>query len=200
MITIVDSGGSNLGSVQNAFLRLGIPSEITSDADRIYRASKVVLPGVGAAGRAMSVLHARELIQCIQGLKQPVLGICLGMQLMFEYSEEDLVQTLAIVPGQVRQLPRGSGLPVPHLGWNSVEWVESVSRSRLVDGIESGAYFYFVHSFAAELTPFTVGISEYGHPFSALIEKDNFFGAQFHPERSGATGARLLKNFGALER
>ena len=199
MITIVDSGGGNLGSIQNAFDRLGLATEVSADPDRIHRAAKVILPGVGAAGRVMDRLHERELVDCVRNLRQPVLGICLGMQLLYRSSEENNVETLGILSDRVRALPKLPGFVVPHLGWNSVGWVAGTRKPCiLARGIESGSYFYFVHSYAAGITNDTVGVTDHGIPFSAVIERGNFFGTQFHPERSGATGARLLRNFAEI--
>lgn len=198
MITIVDSGGANLASVVNAIENLGRKPELTSDPDRIARSSKVVLPGVGAAACAMDRLKRDHLDQCIKELKQPVLGICLGMQLLFESSEEGPTACLGIIPGCVRRLePRaasGKSLTVPHMGWNQVMY-DSAGVSPLFKGIRDGEFFYFVHSYAAGPGKSVKAYCEYGEKITAAVEWGNFFGVQFHPERSSKAGARLLSNF-----
>lgn len=193
MLAIVDSGGANIASVRFALERLGIHSELTADPTVIRAAERVILPGVGAASEGMKRLRAKGLVDCVRGLTQPVLGVCLGMQLLFESSEEDGgVQTLGLVPGQVALLPGSPGITVPHMGWNTL----TTGRApKLLDGIAPDARFYFVHSFAAPVNAFTVATCTHGTPFTAIVQRGNFSGVQFHPERSGTAGARLLQNF-----
>jgi imidazole glycerol-phosphate synthase subunit HisH len=191
-VVIIDGGGANIASLLFALARLGVTAELTADADRIRAASHVILPGVGAARAAMDRLRQTGLDVVIPGLTQPVLGICLGLQLLFERSEEDDAQCLGVLKGTVRRFTPAAGRPVPHMGWNQVVPLRS---SELLAGVPDGSYFYFVHSYAAEVGTDTVGRTDYGWPFSAVVESGNFLATQFHPERSGAIGARVLKNF-----
>ena len=195
MLAIVNSGGANIASVKFALARLGVVAELTSDPELIVRADKVLLPGVGAAGEGMRRLRELGLIECIRRLTQPTLGVCLGMQLLFESSAEDEVQTLGLIPGRVARIPSAPGLSVPHMGWNTLE---PVRASPLLDGIGASDYVYFVHSFAAPVNAATLASSRHGIEFAALVQRDNFYGMQFHPERSGPVGARILTNFLAL--
>lgn len=190
-ITIIDTACANLSSVKFAFDRLGYAAEITSDLNKIKSAYKLILPGVGTAVAAMKNLQERGLIEVIQNLTQPVLGICLGMQLMTAFSEEGNVETLNLMPSQTALIP-DTGLPLPHMGWNNVRYTEGCP---LFDGIEQNSHFYFVHSYAVSPNENTIATSHYGVDFSAAIAKDNFYGVQFHPERSGKNGALLLHNF-----
>jgi len=198
VIAIVDSGGANLASVVNAIENLGHKPELTSDPRRIAKSSKVILPGVGAAACAMDRLKRDHLDQCIRELKQPVLGICLGMQLLFDSSDEGPTPCLGIIPGRVRRLepraPSGKTLTVPHMGWNQVMF-DASGVCPLFKGIRDGEFFYFVHSYAVEPGKSVRAHCEYGEKITAAIEQDNFFGVQFHPERSSKAGARLLSNF-----
>ena len=194
-VVIIPSGGANIASLQFALQRLGIGSAVSASARRIQQASHVILPGVGAAGDAMSRLKLNNLDSLIPMLQQPVLGICLGMQLLFEASEEGQAQCLGIIPGQASRFPESAGLPVPHMGWNTLQ----IDRlNPLLAGIAQDDYAYFVHSYALGLGPATIASSEYGQAFSACVQWRNFFGTQFHPERSAKVGARLLQNFLAL--
>lgn len=197
MIAIVDTGGANIGSVADAFARLGVDAKLTSDPGTIRSAAGVVLPGVGAAGDSMSRIRAKGLVETLRGLTRPVLGICLGMQLLFERSEEGEVDCLGILPGTVRRLPASPGARIPHMGWNRVR---AKSPGPLFAGIPDGAWFYFVHSYAAPDGAFTLAASEHGVPFPAAVARGTVFGVQFHPERSGASGASLLKNFAEVIR
>ncbi len=190
-LAVVDSGGANISSVLHALRRLGVEPEFTANADTIRKAARVLLPGVGAAGRAMEVLRGHGLIDVIRELKQPVLGICLGMQLLFESSAEDDAQLLGLIPARLERLPPSPGLRIPHMGWNSIHATQSDSFSDSLNG----DWFYFVHSYAAPLGPWTLSSAEHGTPFSAIVRQGNFYGAQFHPERSAAAGARLLQSF-----
>lgn len=190
-ITIIDTACANLSSVKFTFDRLGYATEITCDLNKIKSADKLILPGVGTAIAAMKNLQDRGLVEVIQNLTQPVLGICLGMQLMTAFSEEGNVATLSLMPSQTALIP-DTGLPLPHMGWNKVRYAEGCP---LFDGIEQDSHFYFVHSYAVHPNENTIATSHYGVDFSAAIAKDNFYGVQFHPERSGKNGAMLLRNF-----
>ena len=193
MLAIVDSGGANIASVRFALERLGVQSELTADPKVIRSAERAILPGVGSAAEGMKRLQAKGLVDCVRNLTQPVLGVCLGMQLLFESSEEDGgVKTLGVIPGKVALLPAAPGITVAHMGWNTIL---TGREPALLDGIERDARFYFVHSYAAPINPFTVASCTHGTPFTAIVQRGNFSGVQFHPERSGVAGARLLQNF-----
>jgi imidazole glycerol-phosphate synthase subunit HisH len=189
---IVDTGGANLASLQFALERLGVESRVTADADAIQSAPRVFLPGVGCAGDAMKRLHATGLADVLPSLRQPVLGICLGMQLFFEASEEGATRCLGIIPGTVRRLVAAAGRRVPHMGWNRVR---SLSDDALTTGLEASDYLYFVHGYAAPVQLETIAAVSYGADLSAVVRSRNFWGVQFHPERSGRAGARILRNF-----
>ncbi|WP_337264311.1 MULTISPECIES: imidazole glycerol phosphate synthase subunit HisH [unclassified Serratia (in: enterobacteria)] len=191
-VVILDTGCANLSSVNYAVQRLGYQPKVSRNPEIVLRADKLFLPGVGTAQAAMKQLVERELIELIKACTQPVLGICLGMQLLAESSEESGgIKTLGIIDTPVKQMS-DLGLPLPHMGWNQVT---SQAGNHLFRGIEDGAYFYFVHSYAMPICSSTIAQANYGEPFTAAVQKDNFFGVQFHPERSGAAGAQLLKNF-----
>ncbi|MGD0491759.1 MAG: imidazole glycerol phosphate synthase subunit HisH [Steroidobacteraceae bacterium] len=196
-VVIVASGGANIASLQFALERLGAPSEVSADAARIRAATHVILPGVGAAADAMARLRGHGLDTLIPSLTQPVLGICLGMQLLHEASAEGGTAEagtpcLGIIPGTASRFAEAPGRPVPHMGWNTLD----VERScPLLTGLTGADYAYFVHSYALPMSPATVASCRYGDKFSACVAWRNFFGAQFHPERSARVGARLLKNF-----
>lgn len=191
-VVIADTGGANIASLRFAFDRLGASSAVTSDGATIASAERVVLPGVGAAGHTMERLRAAGLINVLRTLTQPVLGICLGMQLLFQRSAEGATRCLNLVPGTVNGIAPSPGRPVPHMGWNELRRLRD---DPLLDGIADRDYAYFVHSYAADVSEFTLASTEYGAPLSAVVRRANFYGAQFHPERSGRTGARLLANF-----
>jgi imidazole glycerol-phosphate synthase subunit HisH len=193
---IVASGGANTASLQFALQRLDVGSAISADPAQIRAASHVILPGVGAAADAMHRLRLSGLDSIIPTLRQPVLGICLGMQLLFDDSEEGEVHCLGIVPGRAERFARAAGRPVPHMGWNTLTPDRPCA---LLEGIADGDYAYFVHSYAVGIGAATVARCGYGMPFSACVQWRNFYGAQFHPERSAAVGARLLKNFMSME-
>jgi glutamine amidotransferase len=191
-VVIIDSGGANIASLRAALTRLGAGSVVTTDHDVIRRASRVLLPGVGSAHDAMARLRVAGLDQLIPTLGQPLLGICLGMQILFERSEEGPANCLGVIPGSIGKLRTEPGRPVPHMGWNQMT---QVRPDALLDGIGSLDYVYFVHSFAAPTSSATVAITDYGVAFTAVARRDNFCGTQFHPERSGVVGARILANF-----
>ena len=197
MIAIIDSGGANIASVRFALERLGVDSVLTADPAVISAAERVILPGVGAAPVAMAQLARAGLVECIRGLTQPVLGICLGMQLLFERSQEGDTPLLGLVAGTCGAFDPGMGLTVPHMGWNRL-LPRGEGRHPLLSGVEDGAHVYFVHSYAAPVSADTVASCSYGVDFTALVARGNFMGAQFHPERSGPVGARILGNFLAL--
>jgi len=191
-VVIVASGGANIASLQFALERLGSPSEVSADAGRIRAASHIILPGVGAAADAMARLRGNGLDAVIPSLTQPVLGICLGMQLLHEASAEGGTRCLGIIPGAASRFLDAPGRPVPHMGWNTLD----VERScPLLAGLTPADYAYFVHSYALPVNEATVASCLYGTRFSACVAWRNFFGAQFHPERSAQVGARLLRNF-----
>ena len=194
-VVVIDNGGANTASLRFALARLDVEPELTCDAHTIGAATHVILPGVGAAADAMERLRAHRLDALIPRLTQPVLGICLGMQLLYEASEEGEAQCLGTIPGIARRLRPVKGRPVPHMGWNTVR---SARDTGLLTGVEDGAHAYFVHSYALAVGSETVAVTEYGTEFSAAIAHANFFGTQFHPERSAATGAAILRNFLAL--
>jgi imidazole glycerol-phosphate synthase subunit HisH len=191
-LAIIDSGGANIASLQFAIERLGIPSVLTTDPAELQAATHVMLPGVGAAADCMARLRKAGLIDSIRQLRQPLLGICVGMQLLFEASDEGDVPCLGLLPGRVRRFSDQPDLPVPHMGWNQLEFS---TPSPLLAGITSGDYVYFVHSYRASVSAATLATTRYGEPFAALVQQGHIYGAQFHPERSAASGARLLQNF-----
>lgn len=190
-VAIVDTGCANLASVGYALSRLGVSNTVTQDTSVIRSADHVILPGVGAMPFAMEQLRARGLIDVLRKLSQPVMGICLGMQMLFEGSEEGNVNGLGLVEGTIAQMDT-NGSPLPHMGWNTLE---NLADDPLLHGIKTGDYAYFVHSFAAPISERTLASTTYGQKFSAIIKQDNIYGCQFHPERSAQTGAKILANF-----
>ncbi|HWW31099.1 MAG TPA: imidazole glycerol phosphate synthase subunit HisH [Steroidobacteraceae bacterium] len=191
-VVIIASGGANTASLQFALERLDAASLVSADAQQIRAATHVILPGVGAAADAMTRLRRQGLDRLIPSLQQPVLGVCLGMQLLYEASDEGHADCLGIIPGRAARFTPAAGRPVPHMGWNTL----AVERpSALLEGIQQGEYAYFVHSYALHLSSATIASCSYGDPFSACVQWRNFYGAQFHPERSAKVGARLLQNF-----
>jgi glutamine amidotransferase len=214
-IVIVDTGCANLSSVRFAVERLGFTAKITDHVETIKQADKVILPGVGSAKHAMKNIIEKGLVETLQQLTQPVLGFCLGMQLMTESSTEgkypstegkksstegkssiegfsdSIIECLKLIPTQVQPL-EAKGLRLPHMGWNTLT---AISDHPVFKGINAGDYFYFVHSFAAPLSEYTIATCQYGSDFSAAIAKDNFIGCQFHPERSSELGRKIIKNF-----
>jgi glutamine amidotransferase len=191
-LAIIDSGGANIASLRYAIERIGVESALTTDPATVKEASHVILPGVGAAADCMSRLQNAGLVDTIKSLKQPLLGICVGMQLLFESSEEGEVGCLGMLPGRVRRFVEKQDHPVPHMGWNQLEFTQ---RSPLLDEINPGEYVYFVHSYHAPVSEMTLVQSVYGHAFSAIVQRGNVYGAQFHPERSARVGSLLLRNF-----
>jgi glutamine amidotransferase len=196
-VVIVANGGANIASLQFALERLNVGSQVSADAQTIRAATHVILPGVGAASDAMIRLRRDHLHELLPTLRQPVLGICLGMQLLFEASDEGRTQCLGIIPGRAARFAEAPGRPVPHIGWNTMD-IER--ESALLIGLKVDDYAYFVHSYALPVSSATVASTRYGAPFTACVEWGNFFGAQFHPERSAAVGARVLQNFLAIRR
>lgn len=191
-VVLVDAGGSNIGSVRYALQRLGVEAELTGDVAAIRAADRVILPGVGAAAVCMARLRELELVDTLRTLESPLLGVCVGVQLLFAHSEEDETPCLGLLPGRVRKLPVSPGIRVPHMGWNTLQRRRD---SSLVDGIAEGDHAYFVHSYAAPVDDDCLCSSEHGERFAAVVQRGRVAGAQFHPERSAEVGARLLKNF-----
>jgi glutamine amidotransferase len=192
-IVIVNTGCANISSVRFALERLGVEVEVSDDKQIIIGADKVFLPGVGTASAAMASIKQKALIETLQELTQPVLGVCLGMQLMVDSSAENKqgdIPCLSLMPGHVARM-QANGLRLPHMGWNTV----THKNDGLFKGIPQNTYFYFVHSFAIPEYEHTLARCTYGNTFSAAINKNNFYGVQFHPERSGEAGAQLLTNF-----
>jgi len=191
-VVLVDSGGANIGSVRYALQRLGVDAELSGDGDAIRRADRVILPGVGAAAAAMRRLHELDLVATLRALDRPLLGICLGMQLLYSASEEGDVDCLGLLPGRVRRMRALPGARIPHMGWNRLR---KHGEPLLLDGINDGAQAYFVHGYAAAVDDATIASCEHGGSFAAVVQEGHIAGAQFHPERSGPVGLRLLANF-----
>ena len=191
-IAIIDYNAGNVQSVQFALERLGVESFLTNQSEEILSADKVIFPGVGEASTTMQHLRNLGLDKIIPQLKQPVLGVCLGMQLLCEHSEENDTECLGIIPQKViRFQPNDSNIKVPHMGWNTIGDL----KSELFSAELAQEYVYFVHSYYVELGKYTVATTDYVQPFSAALQKDNFYATQFHPERSGSVGAKVLENF-----
>lgn len=191
-VAIIDSGGANIASLLYAFDRLRTKAILTTDVDAIRSSSRVVLPGVGAAKDAMQRLTMAGLVDVIRELTQPVLGICLGMQLLSEGSEEENVECLGIIPGTAARLSAGTRCPVPNMGWCETNFR---AEDPILQGIANGSYFYYLHSYALPVSDYTLATANHREEFSAIVAYKNFFAAQFHPERSSISGARLLMNF-----
>ncbi|MCL1498797.1 imidazole glycerol phosphate synthase subunit HisH [Xanthomonas nasturtii] len=191
-VALIDAGGANLGSVRYALERLGVEARVVRDAAGLQGAQRVILPGVGAAPEAMSRLRAQGLVESLRQLQVPLIGICLGMQLLFEHSEEGDVDCLGLLPGIVRHMTPALGIRVPHMGWNQLV---PMRESALLAGLPERASAYFVHGYAAPVTADTVAACDHGGLFTAVVQHGLRCGAQFHPERSADTGARILRNF-----
>lgn len=188
-IVIIDYGAGNVKSVQFALERLGLQAECTNEAKKIIDADKVIFPGVGEAQSAMKELSKYGLDKIIPELKQPVLGICLGMQLMCQHSEENDTDCLGIFPIEVKKFDER--LKVPHIGWNQIQKL----KGHLFDGVKKDEYVYYVHSYYIPENPYSIADTEYGIAYSGAIRKDNFYACQFHPEKSGDVGEKILMNF-----
>ena len=189
MVAIVQYNAGNTASVKNAVERLGFPCRVTGNADELKRADKVIFPGVGEAGSAMSYLRERKLDRVIAGLRQPVLGICLGLQLLCRYSEEGNTPCMGVFDAEVKRFPPDD--IVPHMGWNTLR----DTRPPLFAGFSEDETVYFVHGYYAGVAEQTVATCHYIVPFSAAMQKENFYATQFHPEKSGPVGERILENF-----
>ena len=197
MIVVIDYKAGNLYNVGNALKYLKADFTVSGDPDVVSQAERVILPGVGSARAAMDSLAEQGLVEVLQGLRVPFLGICLGLQLLFEVSEEDNTPCLGLLPGTVRRFD-SSQIKVPHIGWNQVSGMDVSSQpsSILLEGIPGESFFYFVHSYFAPLeSPFTLGKTDYGSWFGSVAARENFYGVQFHPERSGEIGLKVLQNF-----
>ncbi|MFZ5638625.1 MAG: imidazole glycerol phosphate synthase subunit HisH [Pseudomonadota bacterium] len=200
-LALIDAGGANLGSVMIALDRVGARPRLVRDADELGAPERVILPGVGAAAPSMALLRARGLDVALRASEAPLLGVCVGMQLLFESSEEGDVACLGLLRGRVRRLAGGPGLRVPHMGWNRLRMRVDADDARvpLLDGIDDGSHVYFVHSYAVPVDDGTSGYvladCDHGERFAAVIGAGRRYGAQFHPERSSAAGLRLLDNF-----
>lgn len=191
-LVIIKYNAGNIRSVLFALERIGINATVTDDPESILRADKVIFPGVGEASTAMKYLKERELDKLIRGLTQPVLGICLGLQLMCRYSEENDTECLGIFGEEVKKFRPGStGLKVPQIGWNTIYNLQT----DLFKGVEENSFCYFVHGYYASLGEHTIATTNYVQPYSSGLHRDNFFGVQFHPEKSAATGEMIIKNF-----
>lgn len=192
MIAVIESGGANFLSVTTALDRLNVDYKLTHDPDVINYAAGVILPGVGSAKYAMESLNKNALVDVIRNLKTPLLGICLGMQLLYEYSSEGDVDCLGVIPGHINRFIPDTNLIVPHMGWNDLNLEK---HSPLIESLGQSDNLYFVHSFYAPLNEATIASCDYGVRFSAIVQNNNFYGMQFHPEKSGILGERLLRNF-----
>ncbi|QDO88665.1 imidazole glycerol phosphate synthase subunit HisH [Ornithinimicrobium ciconiae] len=192
-VALVDSGGTNIASVSYALERIGADARLTNNPADIRAADRVILPGVGAAGAGMARLREAGLVEVLHEVEQPLLGVCLGMQLLFAHSAEDGgTECLGLLPGRVVPIPPAPGLRVPHMGWNTLT---NLHADPLTEGLADGERAYFVHSFAVPVTAHTLQTTEHSGTWSAVVRSGNRWGAQFHPERSARAGARLLTNF-----
>jgi glutamine amidotransferase len=196
MIAVIDVCGNNLTSLVNAIQRLGFKYQLNHDPKAIESASHVILPGVGTAVYGMKALRDYGLTEVLSHLSQPLLGICLGMQLLLEFSEEGQINGLGLIPGCAERLPAQPDNPVPHMGWNQLKWCV---QTPLQQGLNKNDYVYFVHSYALKDREYALACCQYSTEFAAVIQRKNIFGMQFHPEKSAETGMRLLRNFLSLE-
>jgi glutamine amidotransferase len=195
MIGIVNYGAGNIFSLTSALNRLKLPYGMVNEETDLDKYTHIIIPGVGHAGAAMKKLEQTGLVGPIKALKKPVLGICVGMQLLTAHSEEGDADMMNVVPVRTRLFDKDQGIKIPHMGWNNI----AHKNNLLFEGVENGSQFYFVHSYFIEYNPtFDIATADYGLPFSAGVQKDNFYGVQFHPEKSGIAGERLLKNFSNL--
>jgi glutamine amidotransferase len=195
MIGIVNYGAGNIFSLTSALDRLSLPYGMVNEEADLDKYTHIIIPGVGHAGSAMKKLEQTGLVGPIKALKKPVLGICVGMQLLTAHSEEGDADMMNIVPVKTRLFDKDQGIKIPHMGWNNI----AHKNNSLFEGVENLSQFYFVHSYFIEYNPtFDIATADYGLPFSAGVQKDNFYGVQFHPEKSGIAGERLLKNFSNL--
>lgn len=192
MITIVDSGGANISSILFAFERFGVKAKLSRDAEMIKKSSHIILPGVGAAATTMNCLKQYALFDVLRSLTQPVLGICLGMQILFDFSAEENVECLNVIPGKITKLAGKKSLSVPHMGWNTLTIIKD---NVLLKNISDQAYTYFAHSYFAPVSEYTTAITNYGETFTAAVQYKNFYGTQFHPERSSDVGMKIFQNF-----
>jgi len=191
-VIVVRLGVGNTASMMFALERLGADARLSSDPAEIAEAERLILPGAGAAAHAMGRIEALDLAETLRGFERPLLGACLGQQLLYETSEEGDARSLGLIPGAVRAMVPSADRPVPHMGWNRLK----IERDDpLLDGVEDGAFVYFVHGYACEIGPATLASTDYGAPFSSMVRKANAWGCQFHPERSSETGSRILQNF-----
>lgn len=191
MIALIDYGAGNLKSVANALSDLNVEFFITANTEEINKAEKIIFPGVGEAASAMSKLKEKDIVDAIKETSKPLLGICLGMQLLATFSEERNTKCLDVISTVVKRFD-SEQIKVPHMGWNRVEYI---NRNILFSHIESGDYFYFANSYYLPISEYTIADTTYGSPFCSAINKNNFYGVQFHPEKSGKTGIRVLNNF-----
>lgn len=192
LIGIVDSGGANLASIQFAIQRAGFNSFLSADQAALEKADKLILPGVGAASLAMNNLQEKKLIDFLRNTNQPIMGICLGMQLLFEHSEEGNVNCLGLIPGKVKSIPKDDNFSIPHMGWNQLNQLNDCS---LLRGIPENSYVYFVHSYYAEVSQYTLASCKYNVEVSAIVGQTGIWGCQFHPEKSGEIGTQIIKNY-----
>jgi len=192
-VAVVPGGGENVNCVLFALERIGARPILTLDPETVAAAERVILMGVGAAAPGMAKLREHGLVDCLRGLQRPVLGICVGMQLLFEHSAEGDVACLGMLPGRIEAIPDGDGLTVPHMGWNQIEPLKP--DTPLLEGIKSGDWAFYANSFYAPLSDASIARTDYSVPIAAVVNRGNVYGCQFHPEKSRWTGRRLLENF-----